>query len=156
MTAGAIQILALRVSFEPDSNLSTSGDGQFLAVGSHAWCDSIIVDPAPHGAPYFFDQLQAVGNYFAQVSNNHLTIDIEGSLVYPADGEPPITLGPMASYTTAEESGPVVDSLLVLLAAEAFNALDDTVMVSGYKMVIIFHAGLGQDFAYSALDPTPQ
>ncbi|MFC1480785.1 hypothetical protein ACFL6E_00885 [Candidatus Neomarinimicrobiota bacterium] len=157
MTTGEIKILALRVSFEPDSNLSTSGNGQFLEAGSHDWCDGFIVDPAPHGAPYFYDQLQAVGNFFGQVSHNLLTIDLEASLVYPFDEDQPIRLRQMAAYTTNEESGPAVDSLLVQLAVEAFETLDDDrVQVGDYDMVIMFHAGLGQDFAYSTLDPTPR
>ncbi len=152
---GAIKILALRVSFQPDANLSTSGTGEFLGAENLNWCNGFIVDSHPHDAQYFFDQLEAVGNYFAQVSHKHLTIDIAGSLVYPDTGA--IQLRGMATYTTDEESGPVVDSLLVQLALEAFAEVDTALVeVNAYDMVIIFHAGLGQDFAYATLDPTPR
>ncbi len=153
--------LALRVAFATDEDLSTTGDGTFLMdidsldVGL-VQCDGFLVDRPPHDVPYFHAQLEAVANYYRQVSGGHVTFDLAGSRVYPPEGEGPIELGkPMAGYRPAADEDSS-DALLVALFAESITAAADSVDVSAYDMVVVFHAGLGQDFAYPALDPTPK
>ena len=58
----APSILALRVAFTPDSNLSTTGDGRFLMEIATPRCEgppgtAFLVDPPPHDAAYFAAQL---------------------------------------------------------------------------------------------------
>ena len=152
--------LALRVAFAPDKDLSTTGDGTFLMdIDSLSidpvQCVGFLVDPPPHDALYFFAQLEAVANYYRQVSRGQITFDLAGSLVYPPKGGP-IELGkPMAAYRpVADEDSS--DALLVALFAESLLAADDSdISVIDYDLVVVFHAGLGQDFAYDFLDPTP-
>ena len=157
-----LTVLALRVAFKPDEDLSTTGDGTFLMdidslnVGS-VQCDGFLVDPPPHNVPYFYAQLEAVANYYRQVSQGWVTFDLDSSLVYPPAGTPPIELQKrMAGYrSVADEDSS--DALLVALFAESIIAAADSgIGVLDYDMVVVFHAGLGQDFAYDFLDPTPR
>jgi len=151
-----LTVLALRVAFTPDNNLSTTGDGTFLTEPGEVLCDGFRVDPPPHNAPYFQAHLLAMANYFEQVSGGHVTFDLAGSAVYPGPDDSTIVLGPMAGYRPATDDADSSDILLAILArdalAEAFAAGEDP---REYRMVVIFHAGLGQDFTYDYLDPTP-
>ncbi len=155
-TTDTIRVLALRVAFEADVNVSTTGDGQFLTEDAEALnCDGFRVDRPPHDANYFSDQLLAVGNYFRQVSGDLVDLDPASSMVYPPQAEPPIQVGTMASYrpVTDQDSS---DGLLVSLADTVIRtAYYDGVDLGAYQLVVIFHAGIGQDFAYETLDPTP-
>jgi len=155
-----LTILALRVAFAPDEDLSTTGDGTFLMdidslnVGS-VQCDGFLVDPPPHNVPYFYAQLEAMTNYFENVSNGKVTFNRDSCRVYPEGNDPIVLEGTMASYrpVAGEDSG---DSLLVVLFAESITAaVDSGIPVTDYYLVVVFHAGLGQDFAYDFLDPTP-
>ncbi|MFB0516542.1 MAG: hypothetical protein ACETWG_08055, partial [Candidatus Neomarinimicrobiota bacterium] len=152
-----LTILALRVAFTRDDNLSTTGDGTFLmelTADDSLRCDGFHVDRPPHDAAYFYAQLQAIANYYQQVTRGRVTFDLAHSSVFP-EGEEPIVLGEMASYRPVvdEDSS---DALLVALFAESLTAAADSeVNVLDYNMVVVFHAGLGQDFAYPMLDPTP-
>ncbi|MCH8023854.1 MAG: hypothetical protein IIB43_04010 [Candidatus Marinimicrobia bacterium] len=154
--ADTIRVLALRVAFEVDDNVSTTGDGQFLPAEAEALnCTDFTVDRPPHDANYFYDQLLAVGNYFRQVSGGLLDLDRDSRLVYPPQDEPPIQVGPMASYRPVVDQDSS-DGLLVSLADTAIRAaFYGDVDLGAYQLVVIFHAGLGQDFDYQTLDPTP-
>lgn len=155
-------MLALRVAFEGDDNLSTTGDGSFLmsldslSVPAVA-CDGFLVDPPPHNGSYFQAQLQAVANYFNQTTGGQVTIDLAASPILPATGDP-ILVGPMASYRPEDDDPIKSDSLIVELLAEVLGKAEE----AGFPLtdfdidiVVIFHAGLGQDFNYPILDPTP-
>ncbi|MQY63439.1 MAG: hypothetical protein GH143_03925, partial [Calditrichaeota bacterium] len=156
-----LTILALRVAFtrEIDDNLSTTGDGTFLMELTEAdslRCDGFLVDPPPHDVPYFDAQLEAMANYFESVSNGKVTFNRDSFRVFPEGDNPIVLEGNMASYRpVADEDSS--DALLVALFAESLiaAAADSDVNVVDYDMVVVFHAGLGQDFAYDFLDPTP-
>ncbi len=153
--ANTLKVLALRVAFEPDDNVSTTGDGEFLTGVDSINCDGFLVDPLPHDANYFRDQVLAVGNYFRQVSGGHVDFDTTGITVHPPQDDPPIRVGPMTDYsaTATQDSS---DALLVRLVDTALSAAWNAgVDPHDYQLVIVFHAGLGQDFAYETLDPTP-
>lgn len=150
-----LRILALRVAFTTDDNRSTTGDGQFLMTYANDRCDGFLVDPPPHDVSYFRAQIMAVANYYEQVSNGAVTIDLVNSDVFPDRDEFTITVGSIAAYrpTVDEDSS---DALLVNLYAESVRAaVDSGVAVRDYDIVVVFHAGIGQDFAYPGLDPTP-
>ncbi|MFC1583374.1 T9SS type A sorting domain-containing protein [Candidatus Neomarinimicrobiota bacterium] len=118
-------------------------------------CDGFPVDRPPHGVLYFHSQLEAVANYFEQVSNGAVTIDLVNSEVFPSRDESTITVGRMATYRPVvdEDSS---DALLVNLFAESIRAAADSgVVITDYDIIVVFHAGIGQDFAYPGLDPTP-
>ena len=152
--------LALRVAFAPDKDLSTTGDGTFLMdIDSlnidSVQCDGFLVDRPPHDAPYFSAQLEAVANYFESVSNGKVTFNRDGCRVYPEGDDPIVLEGAMADYRpVADEDSS--DALLVKLFAESVAAAAESgIPVASYNLVVVFHAGLGQDFAYDFLDPTP-
>ncbi len=155
-----LTVLALRVAFKPDNDLSTTGNGTFLmdidslSVGS-VQCDGFLVDPPPHDMPYFDAQLEAMANYFENVSNGKVTFNRDSCRVYPEGNDPIVLEGTMASYrSVADEDSS--DALLVALFAESLLAAAGSgIGVLDYDMVVVFHAGLGQDFAYDFLDPTP-
>ncbi|MCH8327960.1 MAG: hypothetical protein IID15_05485, partial [Candidatus Marinimicrobia bacterium] len=157
----SLKILALRVAFEIDSNLSTTGNGSFLmsldslSVGTVP-CDAFLIDPPPHNSAYFQSQLQALANYYSTVTGGNIAIDMAGSQVFPATGEP-LTVGPMASYTSNIIDDDSTAALRVLLLEHALAAAESAgAEPQTYDLVIIFHAGLGQDFNYQILDPTPR
>jgi hypothetical protein len=118
-------------------------------------CNGFLVDRPPHGVLYFQSQLEAVANYFEQVSNGAVTIDLVNSEVFPSRDEFNITVGRMATYRpVADEDSS--DALLVNLFAESIRAAADSgVAIRDYDIIVVFHAGIGQDFAYPGLDPTP-
>ncbi|UCH09462.1 MAG: hypothetical protein JSU61_09520 [Fidelibacterota bacterium] len=150
-----ITILGLRVAFEPDVNLSTTGDGQFLMSPDSSRCDGFLVDPPPHDADYFLAQLEAVANYYERVTREQVTFDLMGSLVFPPQGHEPILLNRMATYRPVSEEDST-DILLVRLFEESMlAAVDSGLDVFDYDIAVVFHAGLGQDFTYPFLDPTP-
>jgi hypothetical protein len=143
------------VAFTPDANRSTTGDGQFLMEYQNDRCDGFPVDPPPHGASYFQAQMEAVANYFEQVSGGAVTLDLVNSDVFPGRDEFIIVVGRMATYRpVADEDSS--DALLVNLYAESILAAADSgVAIRDYDIIVVFHAGIGQDFAYPGLDPTP-
>ena len=152
-----LTILALRVAFTLDSNLSTTGTGKFLEELDTLRCPvpAFLVDPTPHDAAYFYAQLEAVANYYDQVSRGQAGIDLEGSLVFPPEGQDPLVVGLMASYRPVVDDDSS-DALLVRLYAESLRAAQEVgANVWDYDVVVVFHAGLGQDFNYPTLDPTP-
>ena len=158
----APSILALRVAFTPDSNLSTTGDGRFLMEIATPRCEgppgtAFLVDPPPHDAAYFAAQLQAIAHYYEQVSRGQLAINLAGSLVFPPEVDSALVVGPMASYRPVNENE-TSDALLVNLYAEsllAAHAHPAGVDLLAYDVVVVFHPGLGQDFTYPGPDPTP-
>ncbi|MEE9162697.1 MAG: hypothetical protein V3U35_06965 [Candidatus Neomarinimicrobiota bacterium] len=152
-----LTILALRVAFTPDDNLSTTGTGQFLTGLDTLRCPApaFLVDPTPHDAAYFQSQLKAVANYYDQVTRVQAGINLGGSLVFPPEGQDPLVVGPMASYRPVVDDDSS-DALLVKLYAESLQAAQEAkANVWDYDVVVVFHAGLGQDFNYPTLDPTP-
>ena len=64
---------------DPDHAM-TSGNGRFLSEPYQKYikfinsntprCSGTLVDPPPHNSLYFKKQLEAVGNYYNNVSNN--------------------------------------------------------------------------------------
>ncbi len=154
-----LRVLALRIAFLPDENRSTTGDGGFLMsldalAVSPVPCDGFLVDPPPHDALYFADQLLAVANYFDQTTAGQVTLDLTGSLIYPAGD--PISIGPMAVYRPLDDDPDSSDILLVGLLEEALAAAENGgLSPEDYDLVILFHAGIGQDFNYDFIDPTP-
>lgn len=151
-----LRILALRVAFTPDENRSTTGNGQFLMEYQNDRCDGFPVDPPPHGVDYFHSQLAAVANFYEQVSNGAVTIDLVNSEVFPTRDEFTIVLNNMASYRPIADDDSS-DFLLVNLYAESvIAAADSGVAIRDYDIIAVFHAGIGQDFAYPGLDPTPR
>ena len=80
----SIKICAIRVSFNEDDLVSTTGSGNFLLESEGIDCDSYTIDPAPHDKDYFESQIMALNSYFRSVSYEKFGINIEGSVVFPS------------------------------------------------------------------------
>ena len=61
----------------------------------------------------------------------------------------------MAYYHPYGETEEIQDGLIAELFKDAIEAAD-TISFSNYDVVVVFHAGIGQDFELPFLDPTPE
>ncbi len=144
-----IRILALRAEFQPDALATTTGDGRFdLSTNS-----SYHLDHPPHDRRYFEHQLLALSHYFHTVSRGKVKISAD---VFPIQNHLAYTLPhDMVYYSGQEEEALKQKGWAELLhdalqAAAAQGGID----FSAYQCVIVFHAGVGQDFAFD-FDTTP-
>lgn len=148
----SIRVLAIRVEFQPDNVSTTTGNGTF----DLSTPQSTVIDPPPHDRPYFEAQLLALSNYFRSASGGKLVIVGE---VYPVERTSAYRLPhPMVYYHPPEASSDpsLRDRRLaeLLRDAVALADADSSVHFEGRDCVIVFHAGVGQDFAFD-FDPTP-
>ena len=156
---GFRKIAVIRVSFQPDDSQGTTGDGKFLLAQNTVSCGNYTIDRSPHDKSYFESQLQAVDSYFRNVSNGHYGIDLDSSQVFP-DGEAasyPLD-HTMDYYHPYGETNEVYEQKLVELFRDALFTADsaDAVPFTDYDLIVVFHAGIGQDFSLPFLDPTPE
>ena len=151
---------------ENPDNPKTSGNGNFLNLNHEEYnhfhdsttprCEGFIVDRPPHNSAYFKKQLEAVGNYYRNISGEklHYTFDIITNSNSPEDG-----------YYTVSDSMEYYakgDALLAEFFSEALNLAKSDIeslltlqkVASDEVVFIVFHAGLGQDFSLPGLDPT--
>jgi len=144
------RILAIRVQFQPDTLATTTGNGTF---GSGIPSD-IQVDPLPHDRAYFEDHLKFLSNYFSEISDS--TVLMDTFAVFPAEpNEAYVLPNQMWHYnhnTTPED----LDVRLGWLFRDAWEAAgqDTAIHPAEYNTFIIFHAGVGKDFALG-FDETP-
>ncbi|MFH1851737.1 MAG: T9SS type A sorting domain-containing protein [Candidatus Neomarinimicrobiota bacterium] len=155
---GDLRIAAVRVSFHEDNSPGTTGTGQFLYAVEYDTCANYTIDPAPHDKNYFRSQIYAVDNYFRSVSYDQFGIDTANSRIFPAGLQDSYQLADsMSHYHRYGE-----DDLYERRVTELFRAAlelawtTDTIDFSDYDLVVVFHAGIGQDFSLPFLDPTPE
>ncbi|MCH8067696.1 MAG: T9SS type A sorting domain-containing protein [Candidatus Marinimicrobia bacterium] len=154
-TIGEISVLGIRVSFVPDEDITTTGNGSFLTSLDIVRCGAYVIDPPPHDKKYFEDQLKAVDSYFRSVSKENLWLNWS---IFPEANDSSYQVDNVMKYYY-----PFGDEVLQdLRIAEFFEssleqAFDtDSIYFDSYDVVVIFHAGIGQDFALPFLDPTPE
>ncbi|MEE8340772.1 MAG: T9SS type A sorting domain-containing protein [Candidatus Neomarinimicrobiota bacterium] len=159
-----LKILALRVDFVSDNNVGTTGNGKFLVENTLNYCDEYTVDPPPHDRSYFNSQLIALDNYFRSVSNGQFGIDLGNSAILPSDSELAYTLSDSMSYyhsfsseLNKEEIDVLHEERIVELFSDAISAAlqSENIIFSDYDIVVVFHAGVSQDFAFD-FDSTPE
>lgn len=147
-----INLAAIRVEFNEDSNALTTGNGLF-AIDS-VTLDSFAVDPAPHNRAYFQDQITAVDNYFNNVSNGR--VRVRGD-VFPVGLDDAYKLPHEMRYynpnTSTEDTDRGIAKLFVDAVITADN--DTSFNYADYDLVVIFHAGVGRDISLD-FDETPQ
>ena len=144
-----LRVLAIRVEFQEDSNNLTTGNGSFeLSTNSE-----ITFDPPPHDVIYFEHQLLALTNYYKNASRGKLILDAE---VYPKGLTSSYKLSQEMSAYSSANSEELLDAGLSQLFEEAFQLADasDNIDFSRYDSFILFHAGVGRDFAFD-FNPTP-
>ena len=154
---GDLKICALRVSFQSDDHESTTGDGSFLD-STHFICENYTIDPPPHDKTYFTSQLKAVDSYYRNVSYHLFGIDLNESQVYPSGNNDSYTLNNTMNYYNPYNEDEVQESRLTELLKDAANKAYeiDSIDFSSYDLIVVFHAGIGQDFSLPFLDPTPE
>jgi M6 family metalloprotease-like protein len=148
-----LRVCALRVSFIPDDDPATTGNGDFL-TSSNTPCTEFCVDPPPHHRAYFGDHLQALHNYYSKVSRGKVTLDLANSLIFPLDDARTYRLPHQMAYYHPFLQKDSINLRLAELFYDAVQAADHEVDFSQFDVVIVFHAGIGQDFDIT-LDPTP-
>lgn len=151
-TPDTLRILAIRVDFQADNNPLTTGNGKFDLSPPSA--EETVIDPPPHNRTYFEHQLLALSNYFRTVSNGKLSIEFE---VFPNDLNGAFTVSQPMNFYSPPRDEELLDQRLSELFQEGFQLADaaGTIDFSQFDSFILFHAGVGLDFAFD-FDPTPQ
>ncbi|MFC1553716.1 T9SS type A sorting domain-containing protein [candidate division KSB1 bacterium] len=148
----SIKLLAIRVEFQEDDNPLTTGNGKF----DYSLDSDAFIDPAPHNRQYFLDHLEALKRYYFRVSGEKLTIDYN---LFPSGEENAYLLPQKIEYYSPHTTEDALDMGLAELMRDAVQSADNDASIdfSQYDVLIIFHAGVGADFALeeTALDPTP-
>ena len=148
-----VNILVLRFNFqyETEDDESTTGRGHMdLSTDSAAFFDSNghYIDPPPHDSLYFDAHLQALNNYYEQVTEDglHLTWDI-----FPSGKDSVYQLPHQMNYYGAcidEIEG--FDSIIIGLEryfVDCIRLVDSTspeVIFSNYESVFLIHPGSDQ------------
>jgi M6 family metalloprotease-like protein len=145
-----LRILAIRVDFQEDSNTLTTGNGKFLLTAA----EDAFVDPPPHNRTYFENQLLALANYFRAVSDGQLTLEFD---VLPSEINGAFTVSQPMSFYSPTRDEELLDQRLSELFAEGLQLAEASgeIDFSQYDSYMLFHAGVGLDFAFD-FDPTPQ
>jgi len=151
---GQHRLAMVRVEFQPDTSNLTTGTGEFNLEPTETFADSII-DPPPHNAAYFLDQTKALHNYFFRVSGQRLIIDTVTSDIFPAGETSTYTLPyPMEDYGKGFADSTQQKNWADLLYDTYQLSKNDIGDFGQYSTLVIFHAGVGQDFDIP-LDDTP-
>ncbi|WP_018127161.1 T9SS type A sorting domain-containing protein [Balneola vulgaris] len=156
-TTGTLNVVAVMVEFQPDSNELTSGIGTF-GPGGIPYLESspTNIDPLPHNQSYFEAHLAFAANYFNRVSDGQLSINYQVlPQVYTLDKK-------MEEYSPTGETFTYHKLAQLTLdtwnAVEAEGGFDATGLDPDETAFIIFHAGVGRDIELigTSLDITPQ
>jgi len=149
------QVIGIMVDFQEDDNPATTGNGKFLSEmditfieSDNSRCDGFIVDPPPHNKDYFESQIEAVRNYYNNISNGNFIFNAHVlDNVYSLSSD-------MASYSDSDYS-------IGELFAEGLElAKNDVELYLGENpqyddiLFVVFHAGVGQDVSFPYIDPT--
>jgi M6 family metalloprotease-like protein len=140
-----LRVLGLRVQFQQDADEETTGDGRFMDSPG----DSLSIDPPPHDALYFHNQLRALANYYNAVSGGRLKLE---TFVHPALVAVPRPMGDYASDGTEQGS---IRGLAALLRDAVHVADTAGIAFSSFDCLVVFHAGVGNDVGLD-YDPTPK
>ena len=137
----------------------TTGRGEFLdektsqySMGDTLLCNGFKVDSPPHNQFYFENQILAIKRYYNSVSNERIDFGDRDSVltsVYTVSS-------PMRVY--AEDDNQLGEFFtqsfeLARVGIEDYLAKEDIQTVDSL-LIIVFHAGMGQDFSVPFIDPT--
>tara|TARA_B100000029_G_scaffold515208_1_gene621122 strand:- start:18410 stop:21232 length:2823 start_codon:yes stop_codon:yes gene_type:complete len=151
-----ISILGIRASFLNDDLISSTGDGSFLMAPEEDQCLDHLIDPPPHNRSYFEAHFQAIDNYFRSVSKGRFGIDLKNSLILPFEMDSSYELtGTIGSYYPYNDSLSQALGMAELFkeSIELAHSLDQP-KFNDFDVIVIFHAGIGQDFDLPFIDPT--
>ena len=146
MAADTYRVLAVRVSFPPEDpdNETTSGNGTFNLSTAESSDRIYPFDAPPHDRAYFEAHLQALSNYYRDISQGQLTIEYD---VYPQDPTASYVLDtPLIEYGNGRTRREINERVTRLFrdGIRATDAADGTTIdFSKYRAFAVFHAGLG-------------
>ena len=148
-TDTTFRILALRVEFVADQVATTTGSGRF-DYGAET---TYALDRPPHNRTYFQHQLLGLGNYFARVSGGRVRLSAD---VFPTAESETYQLPHDMVYYSGQEDETRQQQRWAELLRDALQlaAAGGEIDFSHYAHLIVFHAGVGQDFAFD-FDSTP-
>lgn len=136
-----LKILAVMVSFQPDKDGATVGNGKFGTIYSKDYGNSIL-DPLPHDKAYFESHLEFVKNYFHSVSKGNLTIEYT---VLPDTFSVSQTMRNYSPAINSTDFTPLGNfSKEVWETADSMYPFFD---FSAFDVFTIFHAGVGRDIS---------
>lgn len=144
-----LQILALRVEFIADDVKTTTGNGRF-DLGTQS---EYSLDRPPHNRSYFQEQIQALRNYFVRVSAGKVDLQAD---VFPVAAEAAYQLEHDMVYYSGMENETLQEQRRAELLRDAVlaAAADPAIDFTKYHYLMVFHAGVGQDFAFD-FDTSP-
>ena len=146
MAADTYRVLAVRVSFPPEDpdNETTSGNGTFNLSTVESSDRIYPFDAPPHDRAYFEAHLQALSNYYRDISRGQLTIEYD---VYPQDPTASYVLDtPLIEYGNGRTRREINERVTRLFrdGIRAADVIDGaTIDFSKYRAFAVFHAGLG-------------
>ena len=165
----SVYIIGIMVEFQPETidDPRTTGSGTFLLESNidslvtcyqsqESRCDGFLVDPPPHNALYFEDQIKAVKNYYLNISKGNIDsfeYDIIET-VYQLD-KTMSEYSEMSSYDEPEEAIAYLYSEGLELASLDIEILiEDNNLNLNEVLIVMFHAGMGEDYTFEGyLDP---
>ncbi len=154
------RILAVRVSFsveDPDDR-TTSGNGAFDLRTFDTVRDDYIFpfDAPPHDRSYFEAHLQALRNYYLEISDRQLEIEFA---VFPEDPDGSYVINrPLKEYgngRTRNETAQRITQLFHDGIAAADTAEGENLDFSAFQAFVVFHAGLGAEAGGQANNDVP-
>ncbi len=154
------RILAVRVSFsveDPDDG-TTSGNGAFdLRTFDSVRADYVFpFDAPPHDRSYFEAHLQALRNYYLQISDGQLNIEYT---VFPEDADGSYILDrPLKEYGNGRTRNEIAQRITQLFrdgVAAADSAEGANLDFSAFQAFVVFHAGLGAEAGGQAINDIP-
>ncbi len=152
ISAGTRDFLSIRVEFQEDNTLYTTGNGKFmLTEWTEHDTDYYALDPLPHDRAYFSAHLEFLDNYWNKASNGNVRINADDSYQLPLADSSFTLSQPMRYYSTPDS----LDTRLARLIYESVMLANESGQYrSDQDAIIIYHAGAGQDFKIS-LDNSP-
>lgn len=157
---GTLNVVAIMVEFQPDSNRLTTGTGIFGPDGMDGLpylrnAEDFRVEPLPHNRNYFEAHLEFAKNYYEKASDDKLTIDYQ---VLPTIYRLPKKMeeySPTGETFTNEKIAELIRDAWA--EVEEGPVFDATGLDPETTAFVIFHAGVGRDIELTgtSLDITP-
>ncbi len=157
-TTGTLNIVAIMVEFQPDSNRLTSGTGIFGPGGLPYMennAENITIDPLPHDRNYFESHLEFAKNYFKKASKGQLDIHYRVlPNIYRLDKKME-EYSPTGETFTYEKIAHLISDAWTKV--EESGGFDANGLNPDETAFVIFHAGIGRDIELTgtSLDITP-
>jgi hypothetical protein len=146
-----ITIKAIRVSFIEDDSPFTLGNGKFdlRTLSTLDSIQNIVMDPPPHNKSYFQDHLTFAQNYFSRELGINISFE-----VFPDAENQSYELSHEMFYYNPNNKVLSKQRYLELYADAYQAAINDGQTIDNEDIVIIFHAGVGNDI-YRDYNETP-